>query len=83
MTDSPYGATGPVWDFSFKPQIAAPGGEILSSWPLSARGWAIASGTSMATPYLSVCYALVKSQLPDLSVTEILTRLQTTSRPMT
>ncbi|KAI1655013.1 peptidase S8/S53 domain-containing protein [Daldinia decipiens] len=78
-----FSSAGPVWDFSFKPQIAAPGGQILSSWPLSAQGWAIVSGTSMATPYLAGCYALVKSQLPELSVTEILTRLQTTAKPLT
>lgn len=36
----------------------------------------------MATPFISGCYALVKSQFPELSVAEILSLLQSTSRPM-
>ncbi|KXH36479.1 peptidase [Colletotrichum simmondsii] len=78
-----FSSPGPVWDFSLKPQISAPGGQILSTWPLAASGWALASGTSMATPYLSGVLALVKSRFPELSVTEILNRLQSTSKPTT
>ncbi|KAM5368952.1 hypothetical protein ACJZ2D_009261 [Fusarium nematophilum] len=44
-------SAGPVWDFSLKPQLAAPGGQILSTWPVSERGWAI---VSVPVPRLSV-----------------------------
>jgi hypothetical protein len=65
-----------------KPQISAPGGNILSTWPLSGTGFAVASGTSMATPYLAGAIALVKSQFPEYSVIEILARIQSTAKPV-
>ncbi|KAI1662044.1 subtilisin-like protein [Daldinia decipiens] len=78
-----YSAFGPIYlDYDLKPQISAPGGEILSTWPLGEQGYySLLSGTSMAAPFISGCYALVKSQFPDLSVTEIISLLQSTSRP--
>ncbi|KAF3068451.1 Subtilisin-like protease SDD1 [Daldinia childiae] len=79
-----YSAFGPIYlNYDLKPQISAPGGEILSTWPLGEQGYySLLSGTSMAAPFISGCYALVKSQFPDLSVAEILSLLQSTSRPM-
>lgn len=79
-----YSSFGPNYlTYDLKPQISAPGGDILSTWPLGDQGYyTILSGTSMATPFLSGCYALVKSQFPDLSVVEILSLLQSTSTPV-
>ncbi|KAI0123419.1 peptidase S8/S53 domain-containing protein [Xylariales sp. AK1849] len=78
-----YSSFGPIWlNYTMKPQISAPGGHTLSTWPLGPlANYTILSGTSMATPYVSGCYALVKSQFPDLSVDEILTLLQSNSNP--
>ncbi|KAI1397252.1 peptidase S8/S53 domain-containing protein [Hypoxylon fuscum] len=76
-----FSSAGPVWDFSLKPQITAPGGNILSTWPLEGTGFAVNSGTSMATPYLAGTLALLKTQFPDLSVPELIARLQTTAKP--
>ncbi|KAL6828826.1 subtilisin-like protein [Trichoderma sp. SZMC 28015] len=67
--------------FELKPQIVAPGGHILSTFPESIGSYGVISGTSMATPYIAGCYALVKAQFPQLSVDEILVSLQTTARP--
>ncbi|KAI1211407.1 subtilisin-like protein [Annulohypoxylon truncatum] len=80
-----YSSFGPIYlSYDLKPQISAPGGEILSTWPLGDQGYyTILSGTSMATPFISGCYALVKSQFPELSVAEILSLLQSTSSPIT
>ncbi|KAI1380231.1 peptidase S8/S53 domain-containing protein [Hypoxylon crocopeplum] len=82
-----YSSFGPNYlTYDLKPQISAPGGDILSSWPLGEQGYyTILSGTSMATPFISGCYALVKSQFPELSVAEILSLdllLVTTTRHM-
>ncbi|KAI1315506.1 hypothetical protein EDD11_000687 [Mortierella claussenii] len=41
-----------------KPDFAAPGGNILSSYPLAKGGYAVLSGTSMATPYAAGSHAL-------------------------
>ncbi|KAL7622126.1 hypothetical protein AAE478_007628 [Parahypoxylon ruwenzoriense] len=79
-----YSSFGPKYlTYDLKPQISAPGGDILSTWPLGKQGYyTILSGTSMATPFISGCYALVKSQFPELSVSEILSLLQSTSNPV-
>lgn len=78
-----FSTMGPTMEMSLKPQLSAPGGNILSAWPATGGiGYAIISGTSMATPFLSGVWALVKSAYPELSVEEIRTRLQNSAVPM-
>jgi subtilisin family serine protease len=81
LVDS-YSDWGPIrLTYELKPQIGAPGGHILSTFPESIGSYGVISGTSMATPYIAGCFALVKSQFPDWSVDEILIALQTTAQP--
>lgn len=69
--------------FCRKPQISAPAGHVLSTWPLGVLGgYAILSGTSMATPYLAASYALVKSQFPSATIEQIKDMLQTNASPV-
>jgi subtilisin family serine protease len=53
--------------------VAAPGKDIMSTW-LSA-GYREASGTSMATPYVSGVAALIVAQNPDISVEKLREKL--------
>ena len=50
---------GPTWEVDVKPQVATPGGMILSTWPLDLGAYAAVSGTSMACPLLAGIYALI------------------------
>jgi hypothetical protein len=78
-----YTSFGPVQHtYEMKPQLSAPGGHILATFPTPFGGYGIISGTSMATPYVSGCYALVKSQFPGYTVKQILDMLQTTANPV-
>ncbi|KAK7988737.1 hypothetical protein PG989_009052 [Apiospora arundinis] len=76
-----FSSVGPTSDFKLKPQLLAPGGSILSTWPLTDKspGYGIISGTSMSTPYVAGIYALIKSKYPELTPPEVYARMQTTA----
>ncbi|VAH26258.1 unnamed protein product [Triticum turgidum subsp. durum] len=66
-----------------KPDILAPGLNILAAWPPSTGSgkgtFNIISGTSMATPHVSGVAALIKSIHPDWSPAAIKSAILTTS----
>lgn len=62
-------------DFRVKPDVVAPGVNVLSSIPISFCGgapcFAFFQGTSMATPHLAGSAAIVKQQHPSWSAAQI------------
>lgn len=63
--------------------VSAPGGFMLSTWPVPAGSYAIESGTSMATPYTAGCVALLMEARGKGNVTpaELRALLSTTAKP--
>ncbi|KAF9972941.1 hypothetical protein BGZ73_003861 [Actinomortierella ambigua] len=62
---SDFTSMGPDAQLNIKPDIAAPGGGIWSTFPLKLGGYALESGTSMSTPYIVGCVAMYLAAKED------------------
>ncbi|KAF9320275.1 hypothetical protein BG003_006665 [Podila horticola] len=82
-TLSLFSSMGPDSELNSKPDVAAPGGQIWSTFPIKLGSYASLSGTSMATPYIVGCVALYLEGRPnsDLSAEAIKTAFQNTAQP--
>lgn len=72
---------GPTWEMDVKPQFSAPGGSILSTYPLGRGGYAIMSGTSMATPLTAAIHALLGEARGTLDPQLLKNLLSSTASP--
>jgi len=66
-----FSSMGPSSDGVFKPELSAPGVDILSTIPKKYGSYVSWSGTSMATPSVTGLIALVKELKPDWSINQI------------
>jgi len=78
---STFTSWGPTFEVDVKPQLAAPGGLILSTYPLNLGGYAVISGTSMACPLTAAVYALVASVRGTFDPATLENVLSATSNP--
>ncbi|KAJ1872469.1 hypothetical protein LPJ55_003087 [Coemansia sp. RSA 990] len=78
-----YSSYGPDAELNLVPQISAPGGNIWSTYPLDKGSYMSLTGTSMATPYISGCAALLKQQSANFTSAQIKNILTTTAVPLT
>ncbi|KAK1961996.1 subtilase [Colletotrichum sublineola] len=67
---SSFTSWGPSFELTLAPSFGAPGGDIMSTYPVELGSYAVASGTSMATPLVASIVALVSqargTRDPDL-----------------
>ncbi len=63
---APFSSRGPAADGAVKPDITAPGVDIVAA-EAGTQGHVAMSGTSMATPHVAGVVALLKQQHPDWS----------------
>jgi subtilisin family serine protease len=84
---SGFSSWGLTNELLLKPDVAAPGGRIRSTWPLSRNdgdspGYATLDGTSMATPHVTGAIALLLQAQPSLPLTRVRTLLQNSAEPV-
>jgi subtilisin family serine protease len=81
---SAFSSWGPSPDLDIKPDVAAPGGFIFSTYPLPMGGYTVMSGTSMSTPYVvgAVALCLQKYGRTSYSITSYRQSLQNTAEPI-
>ncbi|KAJ3397561.1 hypothetical protein HDU92_006356 [Lobulomyces angularis] len=80
---------GPRADLEIKPDVSAPGAYIASTYPLSKSygdGYAILTGTSMASPFVAGCIILAMEFLKNNNIPftskEIINYIMTTASPV-
>jgi subtilisin family serine protease len=72
-----FSSAGPTQlSLRLKPDVSAPGVNILSSIP---EGWELLSGTSMASPMVAGAAALLRQRHPEWSVAQLKSALATTA----
>jgi len=80
---SSFSSWGPGPELELKPDVGAPGGLILSTWPLELGGYITISGTSMATPYTAGSVALYLQKFGKKNPVEIRDAFKITGQPTT
>jgi subtilisin family serine protease len=75
---------GPTRDARSKPEIAAPGTDVVAACGFQSKGnrWIAMSGTSMASPYVTGVVGLMLSLRRDLTAAQILGIIQRTAQPL-
>jgi subtilisin family serine protease len=76
-----FSGAGPTpLSLQLKPEVAAPGVNIVSSVPLREGTWDTLSGTSMATPHVAGAAALLRQRHPTWRPAQVKSALVTTGR---
>ena len=74
---------GPTRDGRFKPDVAAPGTDVVAACGFSpGKPWIGMTGTSMASPYVAGLIGLLLAMEPTLTAAQINGMIQRTSRPL-
>ncbi len=78
-----FSSAGPTpISLEMKPDLAAPGVDVVSSLPTSTQTWGLLSGTSMATPHVAGAAALLLERHPGWTVAQVKSALVQTADPV-
>ena len=78
-------STGPLSDFTIKPDVTAPGQNIYAAHSLACNsvcgtdGYAATSGTSMAAPHMAGLAAILRNAHPEWSPNDVKTAIMNTA----
>lgn len=79
-----FSSRGPrTGDYGFKPELSAPGQQILSAAMATGNEGALSNGTSMAAPHVAGAVALLREMHPRLNSNELKSLLMTTAKKLT
>lgn len=78
---SPFVLWGSTLELTMKPQFGAPGGNIISTLPVSMGSYGVLSGTSMATPLAASIVALIMEARGTRDSALITRLLSATAKP--
>ncbi|KPM34729.1 hypothetical protein AK830_g11841 [Neonectria ditissima] len=73
---------GPTWELAMSPHIAAPGANILSTFPVALGGYRVMTGTSMSAPLVAAIYALIGEARGTLDPKRLRSLLMSTAKPL-
>jgi subtilisin family serine protease len=76
---------GPTRDGRFKPDVAAPGTDIVAALGFNFDNdekWIAMSGTSMASPFVAGVVGLMLAENPKLTAAQLCGMLQRTAKPL-
>jgi minor extracellular serine protease Vpr len=77
-----FSSTGPSGLGQLKPDLDAPGANIFTASSTASTGFALASGTSLATPHVAGAAALVKQLHPSWTPDQIKSALMSSADPV-
>lgn len=75
-----FSGRGPTSFALLKPDVAAPGSDILAALNGEANSWGVLSGTSMASPHIAGAAALLRKARPEWTSAEIKSALMLTAK---
>jgi subtilisin family serine protease len=79
---SGFSSMGLAADLTLKPDVAAPGGAILSTVPIEMGRYEVASGTSMASPHIAGAAALYLQAHPHAGPRVVAAALENSADPV-